>query len=190
MQIFIPRRLLAAVSRAMASKDIRYYLNGLYLEVAAGAARLTATDGSIAMCGRFKTDATERLAVIIPADAIGHAVKAKSETVELLAVGGGFSLAGLSFKPVEGVYPDYRRIFPRTVSGEPGRYSVELLAAFGKAGKDMKHKGSPIVRQNGPHNAAVVHFYDNDDFMGVIMPLRPFTEKYPDTGVPTWAADL
>lgn len=190
MQALIPRRLLAAVAPIAASQDIRYYLNGVFLEPTAGPTRLVATDGNMLAVARFVGAEPGIPAMIIPNAAVTHAIKSKTDVVRLAHISGNkWELAGCVFEPVEGVYPDYRRAIPRGASGEAGAFNAELLGAFVKSGKALKQKGAPILRQNGPESAALVHFYNEDDFIGVIMPMRHFTEKYPDPGVPTWGAD-
>lgn len=188
MQISIPRRLLAAVSRAMAEKDVRYYLHGLLVEVAGFEVRLVATNGHIAAAARFTIDTASMLSAIMPYAAIKHAIATKADTVVLeLDSSCKYSLAGLAFSPVEGKFPDYRRIFPSRVTGAaaPG-FAPEYIAAFAKAGKDLGSRNGPILRQNGS-SGTVVHFYNIDDFVGVLMPQNPFTAKFPDAGFPTWA---
>ena len=68
------RRLIERTSFAMAQQDVRYYLNGMLLEVSAGIIRAVATDGHrLAMCS-MKADIgqPDRHQVIVPAH--GHPV--------------------------------------------------------------------------------------------------------------------
>lgn len=190
MQALIPRRMLAAVAPIAATQDIRYYLQGVFLEPTSGPTRLVATNGHILAVARFVGAEAGVPPMIIPNAAVAHAIKSKADVVRLAHISGNkWELAGYAFEPIEGVYPDYRRTIPRGTTGEAGGFSAELLGAFVKSGKALKHKGAPILRQNGPKDAAIVHFYNEDDFIGVIMPMRHFTEKFPDVGMPTWGAD-
>lgn len=124
--------------------------------------------------------------VIVPAEVVAIAVKMPADFVVLECEAGRWSLAGIPFVPVDGKFPDYRRVIPTAWSGAAGNYDPALVQKFVKAGKALKLKGAPLVRQNGEHGAALVHFYASDNFVGVLMPLRMFTEKTPDLGAPTW----
>ena len=188
MQLSIPRRLLAAVSRLAAAQDVRYYLNGVLIEVTGTEARIVATNGAAVGVARFPASEPTTWSGIIPNDAVAHAIKSKSEDVALIVDDGGrHFLAGLSFTPVEGRFPEYRRIIPRVVSGETADFSADLIGVFAKVRKDLKGRGQPIIRQNGT-GGAVVHFHNEPDFMGVLMPMQMFNDKNPDPGVPCWAA--
>lgn len=186
MKTEFPTTRLAAVAHFMADTDFRYYLKGLFVEALSTETRLVATDGSAAAVARWAIQNDAPFDVIVPRDIVLMAVKLKQEFIALECDAGGvWSLGGIRFTPVDGRYPDYRRIFPTSVSGKPGYYSADYLARLAKAGKSLKFKSNPIVRQNGNH-CAVGHFYAFDDFVAVIMPLCMFTEKMPDLGMPTW----
>lgn len=188
MQTTFPRKFLLAASNLMAKSDLRYYLVGVLVESLPGETRLAATDGAVAGVFRSPRANEDRFEVIIPAAIIAIVVKLKSEVLGLECVDGRWSVGGMAFVPVDGKFPDYRRII-QTPPAVPaaGNYAVELLARFAKTGKDLGIRSNPIVRQNGEHSA-LVHFYAFDDFVGVLMPLRMFTEKMPDLGFPNWGA--
>lgn len=186
MKTEFPRAHLAAVSHFMASKDIRYYLVGVYVEVLALQTRLVATDGAAvgATCHVRTNEAP--FDVIIPEATVDMALKMPAEFVQLERDDAGrWYLAGIPFTPVDGRFPDYRRIIPENWSGEAAHFDPNLLMRFVKAAKALKHKGVPIVRNNGT-TPALVHFYGVDDFVGVISPYNHFREKEPDLGAPSW----
>lgn len=188
MKIQFPRTYLAAAAQFMAANNIRYYLNGVYVEILTGATRLVAIDGHICGVLRWPTANDEMCDVIIPAATVALVCKMKGDFVELAhEEGRGWSLDGVPFAPVDGKFPPYRRIIVTQPSGEAGNYNPELLMRFVKAARALKLRGVPIVRQNGDHGA-LVHFHDFDNFTGVCMGMRHFTEKSPDLGIPTWAA--
>jgi DNA polymerase-3 subunit beta len=188
MKTEFPTTRMAAVAHFMADLDVRYYLKGVFVEALSTETRLVATDGCAAAVARHAIENTESFAVIVPRDVVLMAAKMKQELIALECDAGGvWSLGGIRFTPVDAHFPDYRRIFPGTVSGEPGYYGTDYLARLAKAGKSLKFRSNPIVRQNGT-GVAVCHFYGFDDFVAAIAPLRMFTEKMPDLGMPTWAA--
>ncbi len=116
------RRLLDQTSFAMAQQDVRYYFNGLLLEVGADRVRTVATDGHrMAIATRGEGVAgLDRTQVIIPRKGVlemGRLLGEEGEEV-LLALGsshlkaelGNFSL---TTKLVDGRFPDYERVIPK-----------------------------------------------------------------------------
>jgi hypothetical protein len=136
MKTEFPRTHLAAVSHFMAVKDIRYYLNGLYVEMLAGETRLVATDGTVLGATRHAVDNAHLGQVIVPAATVALAVKMPGEFLVLeRGAGGNWYLAGIPFTPVDGLFPSYRRVIPSTWSGAAGHYNPELLMRFVKAAR-------------------------------------------------------
>lgn len=189
MQASIPRKHLSAAAVFAGAQGIRYYLNGVFVEVHQAEVRCVATDGSMAGVCRSLTEQEEMPDVIVPNETIKVVLAAnKSEVLALEFEGGKWSIGGIPFKPVDGTYPDYRRIIPREHSGKAAQFNPAFIAAFAKAGKALGFKSAPIIRHNG-EGGAQVQFYGCDDFVGVIMPLRAFNEKYPDTGLIQWGPE-
>lgn len=189
MKTEFPKSYLAAAAIFMADKDVRYYLKGVFVECLPNETRLTATDGTIAATLRHKRENEARHDVIVPAEIVAVALKLGRDVLTLEYDGAAWFLADVPFKPVDGTFPPYRRIIPTTWSGEAGHYDPALVARFAKAGKALKRKDVPIIRQSGALSA-LVHFYDFDDFVGVLMPMRMFNEKHPDVGAPTWGPNV
>lgn len=188
MKTEFPRAYLAAAACFSGTKDIRYYLNGVLCECLPTETRLASTNGSIAGVLRHVLANVDRFEIIIPSATVALALKMPLDLMTLECTDGQWSIAGINFTPIEGKFPDYRRIVPANCSGEPSPgFSPELLSAFAKAGKALKLKSHPIVRQNGK-DAALVHFYGFDQFVGVLMPYNPFTVKFPDLGTPSWGS--
>jgi DNA polymerase-3 subunit beta len=192
MQVNILRKHLAAAAVFAAEADVRYYLNGVFAEVRASETRLVASDGNMAGVLRDQVLVGEQDVlpdVIIPNETVKLAITNKSQTVTLAFDDGKWSLAGIAFTPVDGKFPPYRRIIPRQCSGEAAQFNVEFLARFLKAAKALGVKSQPIIRHNGDGGAQVQFYGRDDEFVGVIMPLRAFTEEHPDTGLVQWGAD-
>jgi DNA polymerase-3 subunit beta len=189
MQTSIPYKHLAAVLIFSGKQDVRYYLNGVFVEVSLTEVRVSATDGNTAAVARHTESNTVRFDVIVPRATVELALKMRSEVISLVCEDtGNWSLAGIRFTPVDGKFPDYRRIIPNGYSGEAAQFDPEFITRASKAGRALGHKGLPIIRHNGK-DAALVQFYGNDNFIGVIMAYNHFTTKYPDQGLPTWGAE-
>ena len=160
------RRLLAQTSFAMAQQDVRYYLNGLLLEVTDAHIRAVATDGHrLAMCTLpGGAQGADKVQAIIPrkgvvelgrllADAEGE-VELSVGTNSLRASHGGYAL---TMKLVEGQYPDYIKVIPeagaRQLSGDRDtlRQSFQRAAIIGSDRRSV----APLVRLAvGPRSIA------------------------------------
>lgn len=189
MEILLNAAHMKAAAYCAADKDIRYYLNGVLVETTPTEQRIVATDGHCAAVLRQKLEQPALPEVIIPNATIKLALGTKSATLALRFDAGAWSLGGVPFVPVDGKFPDYRRIIPTQATGEAAQFNVDLLAKFTKAAKALGHKGPPIVRHNGNGGAQIQLYGRDDEFVGVIMPLRAFTEKRPDTGMSSWGAE-
>jgi DNA polymerase-3 subunit beta len=116
------RRLIERTSFAMAQQDVRYYLNGMLLEVGANALRAVATDGHrLAMCSMATgIEQADRHQVIIPRKGILELARLLTEEDGQVAIvlgqhhiraaTGDFTFTS---KLVDGKFPDYERVLPR-----------------------------------------------------------------------------
>ena len=136
------KELLTRTQFAMAQQDVRYYLNGLLLEVRANRVRTVATDGHRLAMAELKKDTHVKkdLAVILPR-------KTVMELQRLLEVGEAevklhlsanqvqVDLDGLKLtsKLIEGRFPDYERVIPegsdKTLRGERQKVRAALARA-------------------------------------------------------------
>jgi DNA polymerase-3 subunit beta len=119
------KRLIDKTMFAMAQQDVRYYLNGMLLEVRPGRIRTVATDGHrLALCDEpFDSDSTLDIQVILPRKAVLELSRLLSDTDDLLKLELSSShvritLARASFtsKLIDGRFPDYERVMP---TGDP-----------------------------------------------------------------------
>lgn len=116
------RRVIDRTAFAMAQQDVRYYLNGLLLEVNADELRAVATDGHrLATCGvPAQLEVESKTQVIVPRKAVLELAKLMTDpeaTVELKlssnhvrAQVGEYTFTS---KLVDGKFPDYERVIPR-----------------------------------------------------------------------------
>lgn len=115
------RELLRKTQFAMAQQDVRYYLNGLLLELGDGTARAVATDGHrLALCEQpFEGDETWQC--ILPRKAVTEWLRLLEHADEALALHLGqgqltVALSGrmrLTSKLVDGRFPDYAGVVPK-----------------------------------------------------------------------------
>lgn len=116
------RRLIDKVSFAMAQQDVRYYLNGMLLEMNQGSLRGVATDGHRLAMSTMQADIDhqERYQVIVPRKGILELSRLLGEVDELVTITLGsnhlrVTTSDFTFtsKLVEGKFPDYERVLPR-----------------------------------------------------------------------------
>lgn len=116
------RRLIERTSFAMAQQDVRYYLNGMLLEINKGQLRAVATDGHrMAMCTLdADIDYQERYQLIVPRKGILELARLLGEADDMVSIvlgthhiratTGDFTFTS---KLVDGKFPDYERVLPR-----------------------------------------------------------------------------
>ena len=117
------RRLIDKTQFAMAHQDVRFYLNGLLLEVESGRMRAVATDGhrlALSEVDLAQEPAEGRdIQVIVPRKAVLELAKVIAEGDEQICVELGrqslrvdMGVKKLTSKLVDGKYPDYAGVIP------------------------------------------------------------------------------
>lgn len=196
---FNPKWLKAAALIA-ARRDIRYYLNGIFVEVFDHEARIVATDGHRMMILRKLVEGAAPAKIIIPTEIIDLLKPVSKypkveavlhyEPSSLKATLQYFDI-GIQFKAIDGKYPDYSQTMHKASkpSGEFAHFNLDYLADFKRAvvtafGEDRLY--SPQIWHNGDGPAGVT-YKGHDDFFGMVMPMRAFDSA---TRVPPWALPL
>ena len=140
--ILLNKGKLKAVLTHAATDDIRYYLNGVLFEVDENqVVWLIATDGHRLFAGKIGANQCEQkgpFSIIIPADVVKRACAGKTPCLPLMASPDGrYTLGDISFTPVEGKFPDWRRVCPAAdaplTSGKPHQFNWDYVANAQKA---------------------------------------------------------
>lgn len=196
-KVTVPAEYIAVLKLFTATKDIRYYLNGINIEAAGTEARLIATDGH--RLGIFRVlhesafVAKPLTNVIIPNELLVGIKPTKRDVV--ITIGpreegstsrsvtlsqNGTSIVG---KTIDGRYPDYRRVIPREVSGEAAQFNANYIGDLGKAARILygSKYTCPTIGHNGDKGALID--LGKEDFVGVLNPMRGDFPK----SAPTWA---
>ena len=106
----------------MAQQDVRFYLNGLLLEVSNGELRAVATDGHrLAYCQQPSSiEIEENQQIIVPRKGIMELQKLLEDSEQTVDIEIGpnhlrMSAADLRFtsKLIDGRFPDYQRVIPQ-----------------------------------------------------------------------------
>jgi len=116
------KHLIEKTSFAMAQQDVRYYLNGLLLEISHGTVRAVATDGHrLAMCAYdCDVNPSDTLQIIMPRKGVTELVKLLEDTDESVQIQVSanhikIQLRDFVFtsKLIDGRFPDYERVIPK-----------------------------------------------------------------------------
>jgi hypothetical protein len=198
-----PNFLRAALITA-GFKDVRYYLNGVLLDITPDFVRVVSTDGhriTVFHCARPATDEPYAPAqIIIPRETLKGIKAAKyCNFVELVYDAAkpleecrieNTSAGTLLFKPIERRFPDYSRIFGgcQTYTAGPCEFNRAYLADADAVIKEAKSasKRDTFCRPDIYSQSAAVAFVtcqDVPEYFGAIMPLRCDT---PEFKAPAW----
>jgi DNA polymerase-3 subunit beta len=199
MQATINFRALNALCLAASTEETRYYLNGVKLEIDPDETRYIVTDGHRLVAHREVLGADyERNTLlgefIIPmATCKALKLKASSGSMGCLTQIDGrllFQHAHLGehvCKPIDGSFPDWRRVVPRSVDGKLAHFNPSYLVDFDKIAALLNGARSDRDRTELAHNGqgpALVTFPGAlaETTFGVIMPLR----AAPSMFAPSW----
>ena len=133
----VVKRLIDRTAFAMAQQDVRYYLNGMLLELKAGRLRMVATDGHrLALCTANEAVSTGDAAIIIPRKGVLELSRLldTDESIRLVIGSNHIRAANQQFtftsKLVDGKFPDYERVLPKSADKTVIGQRLELRQAF------------------------------------------------------------
>jgi DNA polymerase-3 subunit beta len=195
MKITVQHDTIKALLLIAPKADIRYYLNGVCVDVRQGQVTLVATDGHRLLAVPVTADDVESAIdgqYIIPRDVLDAVKPVKIPrsdtlplTIEIADARITITGATTATSPtVDGRFPDWRRVTPTSANNEPAQYQPEYIGAFGKVGELFGGKNVKCVIHYNGMSAALVTF-PTSEALGVIMPLRVDSDKHP--GLPAWA---
>lgn len=133
------KRLIDRTAFAMAQQDVRYYLNGMLWELSSGQLRVVATDGHrLALCTlQEKVNVNGDTQVILPRKGVLELARLLlEEEAEIAIVIGSNHIRAttndftFTSKLVDGKFPDYQRVLPRSPDKIVLGSRLELRQAF------------------------------------------------------------
>jgi DNA polymerase-3 subunit beta len=152
-------RLLQQTAFAMANQDVRYFLNGLLLELDEGAIRCVATDGHRLALAEAAFDQEEQVKhqIIIPRKGVLELQKLLKEAPEIIELHIGrnhisarFGSTQFTSKLIDGRFPDYNLVIPLDIDLTMQVNKEAARSAFQRASilsneqyKGVKFKISP-----------------------------------------------
>lgn len=158
------KKLFKQVEFAMAQQDIRYYLNGLLLEVNENKLNIVGTDGHrLSFTSATLNGSYEKTETILPRKTVIEIIKLLDDSEEevIIEINAGqvnfsFGEIKLISKIIDGKFPDYNRVIP---VGHQNTFSVNRLAvltAMQRASilSNEKYRGIRMVLSN--HNLKLI----------------------------------
>lgn len=164
----VPAAMLRAALICASNEQVRYYLRGVYVDPKG---YLVSTDGHRLFCGRIDlTDVPAFDGWIICRDALKRALTGwKAGTINIAP-----RLVGdVSCAPVDGTFPDWRRVVPETTDGTIAQFQPHYVGDLGKIASLLtdKKNGFAHIHHNGTGPAGVT-FPGCADAYAVLMPIR------------------
>lgn len=152
-QVF--KKLLKQVEFAMAQQDIRYYLNGLLLEIDGNQLNLVGTDGHrLSFTSLTLGKEYDKKEVILPRKTVVELIKLLNDsddevTIEINAgqVNFAFDEIQLISKIIDGKFPDYHRVIPTGHTNSFTANRQEMMMAMQRASilSNEKYRGIRMV---------------------------------------------
>jgi len=201
MKLTIAHDTIKALLLVSPKSDIRSYLTGVCVDVRDGTVALVATDGHRLLAVPVAADDVESAIdgqYIIPRDTLDAVKPCKAGkqsfpiTVEIVDTRITITGATTATSPtIDGRFPDWRRVMPKSATNELAQFNSDYLGAFGKVaellGAKTKTGVTAVIHHNGA-DAALVTF-PTSEALGVIMPCRVDAAgsvvQHP--GLPAWA---
>ncbi len=153
--------LLAKTAFAMAQQDVRYFLNGLLLEINTGKLRAVATDGHRLARSEIDIEGVEaeRVQRIVPRKAVLEMTRFLSDSDSQSAkidINPGHlrvrsdNLVFIS-KLIDGRFPDYEKVIPNNLSRHLNLNRKSLIEILSRAAilSNEKFRGVSIMLENG-----------------------------------------
>lgn len=181
--MLIATDLLKAAILCASSEETRYYLRGVHLSTSG---HMVTTDGHRMFVARLADKPAAD--VIVPYADVVAALKlaggrAKDIEIDLAAN----RIGQISFTPVDGTFPDWRRVVPTGLevpnAKDPSdnaahvHFDHRYVGDFAKmaailCGKAVTTTSQSVLHPTSASNPALVTFGDRADCFGVLMPVR------------------
>ena len=165
--IEIPTDILKAAALCASTDQHRYYINGVFLDPRG---YLVSTDGHRLFAAQIELGSEPIPAdgIIIPNAAIKKALTGYKDVIITLTAD---RLGDTVYQPVDGTYPDWKRVVPTEVSGVTAQFNPAYVGDFGKVAKILgDSKAAPTIWHNGDGPAGIE--FTRDGCFGVLMPMR------------------
>lgn len=173
--ITVEKSIIQSLALFMATSDIRYYLCGINVQSQGKTVRLQATNGHCAAIHKILTENELEWDFTIPHNVISHLLKGKplvkSSFIQITPSSIGYCYnQQVNFEPLEGVYPDIAKVWPKDseLTNEHVQVNPDYYALLGKVGKFQGLESRNLITWAYKDRLA----FRVGDILGVIMGLR------------------
>lgn len=181
MELNIKTASIAAACFCAATKDVRYYLNGIHIKSEMGVVTVQSTNGIMGFEDGWQDQEAPELSLIIPLEIAKDIGKVKTPKVTITGPdeAGRYTCGDRVFKPVDGRFPDMARVM---VERNPANdylkadYDFEQLYICQKAMRiatGLKHKIWRV--QNEPNCRPGLIYRENERYPRCVV--VPFNDK-------------
>jgi len=176
MKLSLKKSTLEAALLCAAVNDVRYYLKGAQIEVFNNGGLwyivTTSTDGHC-LFNKIDHPIDENeneypdgaIDFVIPIDAIKAAIKnadKKAQYLTLEYIADKYILENVIFTPIDGRFPDYRRVIPLTLDGNIQQFNWDYLVKGNKAlNLSRGTKNANFELKHNSTGASIMQDYDN-----------------------------
>ncbi len=162
------KSLVEKTAFAMAQQDVRYYLNGMLIEIDAEKIRTVATDGHRLALSQLdhKSDIEGSRQIILPRKGVQELLRLLSQEDNQITVAIGknhlrVNLSNLQFtsKLIDGRFPEYQRVLPEECDNRATIDKIMFKQALTRASilSNEKYKGIRLILDN---NALVIQAHN------------------------------
>jgi len=172
------KKIIEQTQFCMAQQDVRYYLNGLMLELSKNQIIAVATDGHrLAFCESVANiDPGETRQIIIPRKAVNEISRLLEDTDEEIKISLSENHVRIEFsdviftsKLIDGKFPDYQQVIPQKCDNEVKSARDNLYQAFHRTSvlSNEKYRGMRL-QLSANQLQATVHNPEQDEAEEVI----------------------
>ena len=172
------KKLIDQTQFCMAQQDVRYYLNGLMLELSDNQVIAVATDGHrLAFCkANIDLQPNETRQVIIPRKAINEISRLLEDSEENIKISLSenhirvdFDQVTFTSKLIDGKFPDYQQVIPQKCDNEIKSARTNLHQAFNRTSvlSNEKYRGMRLQLSEN-QLTATVHNPEQDEAEEII----------------------
>jgi DNA polymerase III sliding clamp (beta) subunit (PCNA family) len=177
--MLIPTDLLKAALLCASTEETRYYLKGVHLSTSG---HMVTTDGHRMFVARLND--TPAADVIIPLADVQAALKMVGPRCKEIDVD-GTKIASIMYTPVDGTFPDWRRVVPtgEETHSKPddapahAHFNHAYIGDLAKMGKALG--GTSMLHPTSASNPCLVTFGERADCFAVLMPVRRGGDRSP-----------
>lgn len=168
------KRQLKAILSAIPKNNVRYFLNGLFVDFDKN--EVAATDGHILVVVKDVKGLEGSGSVIIPRDTVELVAKTKTKNpIQITNSKVSVDDFSFEFNPVEGKYPDYSTVISPDENKKPGKFGfyqskhIKVLEELGEA-----FEVNPIFQRTDERFKPLkaVYHADGETVIACIMPVK------------------